>query len=294
MKGLNRVTLFIFVCIASLYFIACKKVNDDTKFVSYKSYTAPGLGKYIVYKLDSTITASFGAYFVVHSYLIKDSIVAVIKDNQDRETFKIFRYQFDSLHRVWNPTNTFYLTPTANSLEYVENNLRYISLVNPVTEFNQWQGNSYISQSLYNENNFFPTWTYTYKNVGQPFSVGGFNFANTVTVEQYDSTNNRPFSATNYSSYSKAYEVYADSVGLVYKDILSWEYNSFTSISGCKLVKPKTGGGFDTTLINCDANRPLCDSFKALPNYKIISCDTSINQFVYDGYGIRQTIVSHN
>jgi hypothetical protein len=149
MKGLNRVTLLFFVCMASLYFIACKKVNDDTKFVSYKSYTAPGLGKYIVYKLDSTVTASFGAYFVVHSYLIKDSIVAVIKDNQDRETFKIFRYQYDSLHRVWNPTNTFFLTPTANSLEYVENNLRYISLVNPVTEFNQWQGNSYISQSLY-------------------------------------------------------------------------------------------------------------------------------------------------
>ena len=292
MKGINRLTLLLFAC-TTIYFIACNKTSD-TKFVSYKSYTAPGLGKYIIYKLDSTVTASFGAYFVVHSYLIKDSIVAVIKDNQDRETFRIFRYQYDSVYRVWNPTNTFYLTPLDNSLEYVENNLRYISLVSPVVDGKSWQGNNYISQSLYNGNNFFNTWTYKYKDVGQPKKIGNFNFANTVTVQEYDSLDNRSFSATNYSSFSKAYEIYADTVGLVYKDVLSWEYNSFTRISGCKLVKPKSGGGFDTSLIDCDANRPLCDSFKALPNYKIISCDTSINNFFYNGYGIRQTIVSHN
>ena len=292
MKVTNHLVFLLLAC-ATLYFIACKK-SSDTKFVSYKSYVAPGLGKYIIYKLDSTVTAAFGSYFVVRSYLIKDSIVAVIKDNQNRETFRIFRYQFDPTYGTWNSINTFYLTPLDNSVEYVENNLRYISLVSPVTELKSWQGNSYISQSLYNNNNFFNTWTYVYKDVGQPKKIGTFNFENTVTVEQYDSLENKPFSPTNYSSFSKAYEIYADSVGLVFKDVLSWEYNSFTKISGCKLVKPKTGGGFDTTLIDCDANRPYCDSLKTVPNYKIISCDTSINNFVYNGYGIRQTIVKHN
>jgi hypothetical protein len=293
MKGINRITLVLFACIA-IYFIACKKSSDNTTYVSYKDYVTPGVGKYIIYRLDSTITASFGAYFVVHSYLVKDSVVEVIKDNLNRETFKIYRYQYDSTAHTWNSINTFYLTPTTNSLEYVENNLRYISLVNPVTEFKQWQGNSYISQSLYYDNNFFPTWTYTYKDVGQPKQIGNFNFANTVTVEAYDSTENNPFSKYNYNSYSKAYEVYADSVGLVYKDVLSWEYNAFITISGCKLVKPKTGGGFDTTLIDCDANRPLCDSLKSVPNYKIISCDTTINNYFYNGYGVRETVVGHN
>ncbi len=292
MKGFNRFTLLLIAC-TTLYFIACKKTSD-IKFVSYKSYVTPRLGKFIIYKLDSTVTANFGAFFTVRSYLIKDSIVEIIKDNQNRETFKIFRYQYDPNFGRWNSTNTFFLTPLDNSLEYVENNIRYISLVNPVVDGKSWQGNNYNSISLYNNNSFFPSWTYMYKDVAQPQKIGSFNFANTVTVQEFDSVDNRPFSATNYSSYNKAYEIYADSVGLVYKDVLSWEYNSFTSITGCKLVKPKTGGGFDTIAVDCNANRPYCDSLKTVPNYKIISCDTSINTFIYSGYGIKQTIVSHN
>lgn len=242
MKVINRLIL-VLLAGAALYFVACKKTSD-TKFVSYNNYAALRLGKYIIYQLDSTVTASFGSYFVKRSYLIKDSIVQIIKDNQNRETFKIYRYQYDSTYGVWNSTNTFYLTPAQNSLEYVENNLRYISLVNAVADNKSWLGNSYISQTLYNPNSFFNSWQYSYKDVAQPKKIGKLNFANTITVQQYDSldANNLPFSPNNYSAFTKAYEIYADSVGLVYKDIFSWQYENA----------------------------------------------------VYSGYGIKQTIVSHN
>ncbi|MDB5202498.1 MAG: hypothetical protein JWQ27_1907 [Ferruginibacter sp.] len=293
MKNLST-GLIAAVILATGILISCKKTNDDTVFSSYTQYVNPKLGKYIIYNLDSTVTASFGAYFVKKSYLVKDSIVAVITDGMGRESYKIFRYQYDSAQRRWNSTNTFLLTPTPTSLELVENNFRYIKLVNPIEDDKSWQGNRYVNQSPFYPNTFFPDWTYYYRDVAQPKKIGAFNFANTVTVVQYDSTDNRPFYPKGYNFYDRSYEIYADSIGLVYKDIMSWEYQAFTSLVGCKLVKPKTGGGFDTTNVNCNLASTNCDSLARVPNYRIISCDTVITQAYYNGYGVKQTIVSHN
>ena len=287
-----NIRIIFFVALASIYFIACKK-TDETPILSYKQFVNPKVGKFIIYQLDSTVTVNFGSAFVKRSYLIKDSIVEKFVDNQNRESYKLFRYQYDAVTKTWNPTNTFFLTPTDTKLEYVENNQRYIRLVEPISDFKSWQGNTNISIQMYNPGNFFNTWTFYYKDVNQPAQVGMFNFAKTVSVVQYDSTENTPFFPNNYNQYNKSYEIYADTIGLVYKDILSWEYQAFTNISNCKLIKPKTGGGFDTSFVNCNLAATNCDSLRQLPNYKIM-CDTSLTQFFYTGYGTTQKILSHN
>ncbi len=271
-------------------FLACKKTAEPN-FVSYKKYYSPVPGKVIVYRLDSTITAPFGSSFVKRSYTIKDSVVALFKDNQNRDSYRIFRYQFDSAANAWNSTNTFYATPLDNSVEYVENNRRYISLVSSVNAQKTWLGNSYITQYVYHPNDGISSWEYMYKDVEQAKKIGNLNFANTITVQQYDSLENKPFIAGFYNSYTKSYEVYAEAVGLVYKDIFSWQYQASTSIR-CKFEKPKTGGGLDTITVDCGIIR--CDSLRNLPNYRVLSCDTLLNNFNYEGYGVRQTILSHN
>jgi hypothetical protein len=276
-------------------FFACKKTNDDTKFISYKSYVNPVKGKYIIYRLDSTVTKDFGAGFITKSYTIKDSVANVFKDNTGRESFTIYRLQLiNPSNNSWRPINTFVVTPRDNSLEYVENNLRYVLLANPISDLKTWRGNSDIQKSPFYKNSTIYDWDFFYTDIEQPKTIGGLNFNNTITVVQSDSTENKAFNPLTYYTYQKGYEIYADSLGLVYKDVMVYEYQQSNIISNCKLIKPKTtGAGFDTVSIDCSNSNNKCDSLKLLPNYKII-CDTSLGRFAYDGYGIKQTILSHN
>jgi hypothetical protein len=286
--------LFPAICTLTvlLSLFACSKTDTTTTFKAAKTYVSAAKGKYIIYRLDSIVTASFGSRFVTKTYTVKDSVVDVFLDNQNRESFKIFRYVLNP-NNTWTSNNTFVLTPQDNSVEYVENNLRYTKLVSPVTNGKEWKGNSFINQSPYYFNTLFPNWTYKYKDVDVAKSYGSLNFAKTVTVVQYDSAENRAFNSNVYNFYDKGYEVYAENVGLIYKDVMSWEYQVFTSFSNCKLIKPKAGGGFDTTNVNCNLPQTNCDSLILVPNHRV-KCDTIIDRFYYNGYGIKQTVIAHN
>jgi hypothetical protein len=286
--------LFPIICtllvLMGLY--ACNK-TDTTTFKSAKNYVSAAKGKYIIYKLDSIVTANFGARFVTNTYTVKDSVVDVFLDNEGKESFKIFRYLLNPSNNTWTSTNTFVLTPKGENIEYVENNLRYTKLVSPIVNGKEWKGNSFVNQSPFYPNTLFPNWTYRYTAIDDAKTFGSLNFAKTVTVIQYDSNDNRTFNPNVYNFYDKGYEIYAENVGLIYRDIMSWEYQVFTSFSNCKLIKPKAGGGFDTTSINCNLPQTNCDSLIQQPNHKV-KCDTIIDRSYYNGYGIKQTIISHN
>jgi hypothetical protein len=274
-------------------FFACKKTTDATKFISYKSYVSPKKGKYIVYRLDSIVTKDFGVGFVTRSYTIKDSVANVFNDNAGRQSFTIYRLRLNA-NNTWTPINTFVVTPQDNSLEYVDNNLRYILLTNPISDSKTWAGNSNILLSPFYKNSTISDWDFFYTDIEQPKKIGAFTFNNTVTVVQYDSTENGVFNPLGFYAYQKGYEVYADSIGLVYKDIMVYEYQQRSNISSCRLIRPKTPGpGLDTVVIDCNSAAAKCDSLRLVPNHRII-CDTSLAGFNYEGFGIKQTILSHN
>jgi hypothetical protein len=278
---------------------ACNK-TDDTPFTDIKTVITAKPGKYVIYQLDSIVTENFGSRFVTKSYLVKDSVIESFYDNQNRLSYRVQHYEYNNATRSWKNINTFYLTPTASSLEYVENNIRYIKLTNPVSENRSWYGNVNAVVSPFYATTNFATWQYFYKDINQPFTVGNTTYSKTFTVVQYDSTENKPFVPNNYATYDRGYEVYADSVGMVYRDIMSWEYQVFTTISNCKLIKPKVPGpGLDTVAIDCNNPISKCDSINnANPTRDItkarVNCDTSRNTYSYTGYGVKQRLVSHN
>ena len=274
-------------------FQKCSKTASDS-LIKYNNYINLKIGKYIIYRQDSTITYSFGKVFVTHSYLIKDSVADLFIDNSGRPAYKIFRLQFDSTTKKWNNINTFFYTPTANTMEYVENNLRYIKLINPVSEGHSWEGNSYLRESPYYSNHIILNWPYHYQDINATKKIGNLTFGNTITVVQYDTLQNKTFYPFGFSSYDKGYEIYADTVGLIYRSIFCWEYQPSLFIRNCKLVKTKPSGiGFDTTSINCNGWNVNCDSLRNVRGYQIL-CDTSVSSYYYNGYGITETIVSHN
>lgn len=272
---------------------SCKKTYDTTVYKGYADYTNINVGKVIIYKLDSTITRSFGSSFIVSSYTVKDSIIEELVDNSNRKSFKVFRYHLNGQNQ-WNPVNTFYYTPLDNSLEYVENNQRYIKLVNPINADKTWLGNNYLSQPIFHQNSFYQSWNFHYEDIGQPKTIGNLSFNNTVTVVMYDSSDNRPFMKYAFNTYDKGYEIYAENIGLVYRDVMSWEYQPTTKFTNCNLTYPNpVGTGTVTIPIDCDLPDSKCDSLRSLANHKIV-CDTVLSSYYYNGYGVKQQIISHN
>lgn len=286
MHKLVAITVFF---LAGTFLADCKKQTDDKAYETYHPYVPLSVGKYITYKLDSTITTSFGTGFDVHTYTVKDSIEAQITDNANRLSYRVVRYQLSGMQ--WTPVNVFMVTPTANTLEWVDNNIRIIKMVNPVVNGKIWKGNSYVSYTPYFDNSDFKNWTYTYTNLYMPFTVNNQSLDSTITVVSYDSLSNDSFYYKRYSTYTKGYEVYARNVGKVYQDILNWEYQAFTTLTNCKQVRC-ADNKCDTTAINCNTDN--CDSIRMIPGNNVIGCDTILTNYYYNGYGVKLTMIDHN
>src|SRR5690606_14000132 len=139
-------------------------------------------GKYIRYQLDSTRYIYFGQKDTTVSYDAKDVIDSEITDNEGRTAYRVIRY-LRSLNSTnesdYYPALTYSITPTGNSMELSEINLRYQTLRLPVTEGFSWYGNSFLPSTpfyyLYQFSNDedMDLWDYTYQDVNQFVTIEG-------------------------------------------------------------------------------------------------------------------------
>ena len=299
----NKFSAIVLIVFCGLLLIRCTSKYDlVTDHIS--DYTNLGVGKYVIYKLDSTVTLPFGTGFTVNSYTVKDSIEALITDNLNRPAYRIVRYVWNEPAHVWNNSNTFMAIQTANTFEYVENNMRQVRLVSPIVDNFSWNGNSSIGVSPFqfgSKDASYLDWVFSYSNVNMPFKVGNLNFDTTITVVQYDSTENKPFSANNLNNYSHSYEVYAKGVGKIFQDLFSWEYQTSYITRNCLMIHC-LNNKCDTTKIKCntdgttDSNNKNCDSIARaqLDAGVRIVCDTVPGNYYYNGYGVKLSILNHN
>jgi hypothetical protein len=210
--------VFVFFCLAS-----CSDKKIELNPPSLSDYFPLTKGKYITYRLDSTVLTRFGADTTVNYYRVKDLIDAEITDGLGRKAYRILRTITDSAgYQPYTNDNTFmYVPQTTDWIEKVENNLRFMSLRNPIIEGFQWKGNSFIDALSENSNvKYLYNWDYTYQNIGQPFTIGGITYDNTITVLQRDKQfPEGPFVKTDpYKQWDYSIEVYAKGIGLVYKN----------------------------------------------------------------------------
>ncbi|MEO5594361.1 MAG: hypothetical protein ABIR15_05435 [Chitinophagaceae bacterium] len=293
----------VLIAFCGLLLTRCNSKNDlISDHVS--DYTNLGIGKFVTYKLDSTVTLPFGTGFTVNSYIVKDSIEAAITDNLNRPGYRIARYVWDEPTKKWNNSNTFMAFQTANTFEYIENNMRQTRLVSPIVDNFSWKGNSYIAVSPFHftsEDANYLDWVFSYSNVGMPFQVGNLNFDTTITVVQFDSTTNKPFYVNSLSSYSSSYEVYAKGVGKIFQDLFSWEYQTSYITRNCLMIHC-LNNKCDTTKVKCDsdgttdASNKNCDSIARaqLDAGVRVVCDTVPGNYYYNGYGVKLSILNHN
>jgi hypothetical protein len=209
--------LFLFTAIASLIiFSACKKSTVELSIAPLSDYYPLTVGKYITYSLDSIVYyANFGTSATVNSYQIKQVVDAKITDNLGRPAYRIIRYIRNNAASAWVPDNTFMAVPTETSIEFVENNLRFLKLKSPLRQDYNWKGNAYINtSSLSSTLKYLDDWDYTYDSLNVPAKIGALTIDSTIKVAQIDdlSAIDRTFSE----------EKYAKGIGLIYRNFLYW------------------------------------------------------------------------
>ena len=216
--------LFSFLLIAGLVsFSACKKTVEEYPAPPLSDYFPLTVGKYITYNLDSIVTANFGASLTTKSYQVKYVVDAKITDNNGDSAYRIIRYILIYPAAPWFADNTSMAVPTTNSIEFVENNLRFIKLKAPVTQDYTWKGNSYINvTSTTPYLKFYNDWDYTYDSINMPAKIGTQTIENTIKVLEIDdqSTVDRTYSVAKY----------AKGIGLVYRNFLFWYNGTATGV----------------------------------------------------------------
>lgn len=214
--------------------VSCKKQTGSVSTAQLDEYYPLQVGKYIRYRLDSMRFVNFGQKDTIISYDAKDVVEAEITDNENRPGFRVVRYLRDIAstdEADYTPKMTYVVTPTGQSIEVVENNLRYQKLRMPVTEGYNWHGNTFLPSAPFYELYEFSNdedidiWDYTYQDVNQPFSVDDNIYDSTTTVLQVADSSNVPIEFPDGLAYRNYWtETYAKNIGLIYKEVVMWEY----------------------------------------------------------------------
>ncbi|MEY3577642.1 MAG: hypothetical protein RL394_1227, partial [Bacteroidota bacterium] len=125
----------------SIFFllIACKKESIVFKTERIKEYYPLKVGKYISYRLDSTVYLNLGTKKEVHSYLIQDRIDSIITDNLGRPSYKIKRtIRSNTDSTKWKDLMSYLVTFDSTRLELVQDNQRYLKMVEPLSNGFNW------------------------------------------------------------------------------------------------------------------------------------------------------------
>lgn len=194
-KRLHLIT----VALACLVFCSCKRETETFQTAPLSDYFPLEVGKYITYRVDSTVFVNFGSAAEIHSYQEKNLIDAKITDALGRESYRVLRYIRDTAgNESWRSAGTYFITPTDKQIEVVENNLRFVKMHLPIRKDFSWKGNVYLNEkpfgSLYNfliVGYAMDQWDYSYETLNDTFSYQQQNLTDVVKILQADTTFNK-------------------------------------------------------------------------------------------------------
>ncbi len=238
MKSRNFYPL-LFLSFSTCIIFSCNK-TETLQTAQLSDYLPLISGKYITYRIDSTVFTNFGRNTEVHAYQVKHVVDSLITDNLLRPSYRVFRFIRDSAGtQSWQPSGSYFITPLTNSIELIEDNLRFIKLYAPVVDAFTWKGNKYLPNDPYgSEYNFsndddMQSWDFHYSGAPSSFSYGGKNYSDVQTVEEVADSINVPITVPGaYASMNRAVERYSRTIGLVYREYTLWEYQPNTGGAG--------------------------------------------------------------
>ena len=226
----------LILCFAAISFLfsisSCEKKTEVFTTEAIAEYLPLAVGKYITYRIDSTVFTNFGRNEETHRYQVKHVVDAQVPDNLGRPGYRIIRYLRDSLGtQPWVENGTYFATPLTDQAEVIEDNLRYIKLHLPFKLNTDWKGNKYLSDdpyaSLYTFNNDddMNDWDYSMDKFDATTTIGSKTINDVYTIFQIDDAYNAPVTDIRSAGWrTLAKEQYAKNIGLVTRDFILWEY----------------------------------------------------------------------
>ncbi len=196
--------ILIFMC---LLFSSCKKdAPSDTTLNQGYNYFPGEVGSYIIYEVDSIAYDDKSHAPDTTRYLLKEVFASTFTDNSGRPTLRLERFikmyndsiPYDSLN--WTGPRVWYANITSNTVEKVEENIRYIKLVFPTKKGKEWDGNVY---------NTFSKKNYEIESADVLESINNLTFDSVATVKQNEQI--------NIIEYIYEAEKYARNIGMIYK-----------------------------------------------------------------------------
>lgn len=204
---MKQLYTYFFLSVLALNMLSCTEEVQTPPYMGYE-YFPDSVGHYIIYRVDSIWTDDAFNRKDTYEFGLKEYVESRFLDNEDRPSQRIERYKdfnsepynFGSISDVW------FATRTATRAEKIEENTRYVKLIFPLQNNEEWNGNAFNTLEDFNID-------YKMYNVHQPFTdtLTGMTFDSTVTVLQIDRD-------VVYGDRIYSLEVYAKNIGLVYKN----------------------------------------------------------------------------
>lgn len=206
-----RIRLFILGLV--IFGFSCnKEIIEPADTLRVEDYFPLDSGMYWIYDVQKIeIDAPIGK-FDTSNFELK----MLIKNyDEDNERYEFWRYSRVDSTLPWVNYDIVTVSIDQLTIQWVENNLRYVKLTNPIAENKIWDGNIY---------NILSTWNYFYSNFGSSFENEYLVVSDVIKVNQRD--------VSNFLQSEKAWELYGKNVGLIFKyeEVLVLESN-----------QPKTG-----------------------------------------------------
>lgn len=177
--------LYILFGLIILIGVSCKKDKETSSstFGVYTDYYPLKVGSYHSYLVDSIYYNDFTGETEVYQYQLKETITETFLDESGQTNYRMERFfklkgspsaSYDTI--PWAFKNVWFVTLTSFSIQRVEENVRFVSLTNPIKDGISWDGNDFNILSKYN---------YTYDSLGHTF----LGYSNAVKVVQLDLEN---------------------------------------------------------------------------------------------------------
>lgn len=208
-KKLNCGKLFLLISFTVLLLNACNKteLEEIPAQKMHHSYFPLQTGSWYEYAVDSMKFDPFynngeGRWDTMR-YEMRVEIDTPFTDGEGEQAYKILQYFRPNKNVGWGLPSVAVAKHTANGLEVVKNNNRFVSLTFPVERGKSWDGNIYNTVPRKEDYNF------RYTDVHRPMDLNGNHFDSTLTVELVDSK----------SAIERfyIYERYAAGTGLIYR-----------------------------------------------------------------------------
>jgi len=210
--------IFLALSFTGTMLFSCKKKQKTYDF--HYDYFPLNQGKYVIYQVQQIDVDDDLLLNDTTDYFVKTLIGDTLTDNQGRVVRRYERYYGNSASGPWSLHDIWTAVIDQGRAELVEENNRTIKLIFAPTITDEWNANAY--NTLGDLNCY-------YTDIHEPFTIGGFDFDSTVTVEQENEL--------NFIQYKRKYEVYAKGVGMIKKvfiDCDTYNYDTENVTKGRK------------------------------------------------------------